>query len=90
MKGLLDAGFRCHPPQGAYYVLADFSALSKEDDVTFSRRLTREAGVAPVPGSSFFRGNGGGQDLIRFVFCKQLPTLEEAASRLRTFAGRGA
>jgi aspartate/methionine/tyrosine aminotransferase len=90
MRGLLDAGFRCHPPQGAYYVLADFSALSKEDDQTFARRLTREAGVAPVPGSSFFRGNGGGQDLIRFVFCKQLPTLEEAASRLRKFAGRGA
>jgi aminotransferase len=100
LKGLLDAGFRCRAPQGAYYVLADFSALSDEDDQTFARRLTREAGVAPVPGSSFFRGNGGadqagarpasGRELVRFVFCKQLPTLHEAATRLRDFAGRGA
>jgi aminotransferase len=88
MRGLLDAGFRCHSPQGAYYVLADFSALSDEDDQTFARRLTREAGVAPVPGSSFFRGTDGGRDLVRFVFCKQLGTLQEAATRLRAFAER--
>ncbi|HEY9014816.1 MAG TPA: aminotransferase class I/II-fold pyridoxal phosphate-dependent enzyme, partial [Gemmatimonadales bacterium] len=25
---LIDAGFRCSPPEGAYYILADFSALS--------------------------------------------------------------
>jgi aminotransferase len=88
-----DAGFRCRAPEGAYYVLADFSELSGEDDDTFARRLTREAGVATVPGSSFFHrdGNGpaGGRNLVRFVFCKKMETLEEAADRLRRFAGRG-
>jgi aminotransferase len=88
MRGLLDAGFRCRAPEGAYYVLADFSALSDQDDQAFARRLTREAGVAPVPGSSFFRGTGGGRELVRFVFCKQLGTLQEAAGRLREFASR--
>jgi aminotransferase len=94
VPALVDAGFRCRAPEGAYYVLADFSQLSDEDDNTFARRLTREAGVATVPGSSFFRsdGNGkvGGQNLVRFVFCKKMETLHEAAHRLRRFAGRGA
>jgi aspartate/methionine/tyrosine aminotransferase len=93
VHALRDAGFRCRPPQGAYYVLADFSELSSEDDNTFARRLTRDGGVATVPGSSFFRsdGNGkvGGQNLVRFVFCKKMETLHEAADRLRRFAGRG-
>jgi aminotransferase len=94
VRALQDAGFRCQAPEGAYYILADFSDLSDEDDQTFARRLTREGGVATVPGSSFFRseGNGkvGGQNLVRFVFCKKLETLHEAAARLRSFAGRGA
>jgi aminotransferase len=94
VHALHDAGFRCRSPEGAYYVLADFSDISREDDDTFARRLTREGGVATVPGSSFFRsdGNGkvGGRNLVRFVFCKKMETLHEAADRLRRFAGRGA
>ena len=72
-------------PQGAYYVLADFSALSDEDDTTFSKRLTREAGVAPVPGSSFFSVPDRGRNLVRFAFCKRVDTLKEAGDRLRAF-----
>jgi len=89
VAGLRDAGFRCAPPQGAYYVLADFSPLSDEDDTTFSKRLSREAGVAPVPGSSFFSVPERGRSLARFVFCKRLETLREAGERLRAFAARG-
>ncbi|MFW6206602.1 MAG: pyridoxal phosphate-dependent aminotransferase [Gemmatimonadota bacterium] len=86
--GLEEAGFRCTKPEGAYYVLADFSALSDADDTAFSHRLARDAGVAPVPGSSFFRPGGGGS-LVRFAFCKRLRTLEDAATRLRSFARAG-
>jgi aminotransferase len=89
IAGLRDAGFLCAPPQGAYYVLADFSPLSDEDDTTFSKRLSREAGVAPVPGSSFFSVPERGRSLARFVFCKRLETLHEAGERLRAFAARG-
>jgi aminotransferase len=89
VKALQESGFRCRAPEGAYYILADFSELSSEDDNTFSRRLTKEAGVAPVPGSSFFRSSGVGKNLARFVFCKRTETLEEAADRLRRFAGAG-
>ena len=89
-EGLIAAGFECRKPQGAYYVLADFSALSDEPSDAFSRRLTREAGVTPVPGSSFYSDPDLGHSLVRFVFCKKVETLEAASERLRAFARSGA
>ena len=88
--GLSGAGFGCQKPEGAYYVLADFSALSDEPDDTFSRRLAREGGVAPVPGSSFYSDPERGRSLVRFAFCKRVETLEAAARRLEAFARSGA
>jgi aminotransferase len=76
------AGFRCIAPEGAYYVLADFSALSDQDDTAFSQWLTATIGVAPVPGSSFFSHADLGRTLVRFAFCKTDDMLEEAARRL--------
>ncbi len=89
LDGLRGAGFRCSDPEGAYYILADFSHLSHEDDNTFSRRLAREGGVAPVPGSSFFSREGDGRTMVRFAFCKERKTLEEASARLLRFARAG-
>ncbi|MGY8779791.1 MAG: pyridoxal phosphate-dependent aminotransferase, partial [Longimicrobiales bacterium] len=89
VTALKEAGFKCSYPQGAYYVLADFSDLSDEDSLTFGKRLTAEAGVAPVPGGSFFSVPERGHSLVRFVFCKQIETLQEAGERLRDFASRG-
>jgi len=86
-NGLVRAGFACAKPQGAYYVLADFSALSDEDDVTFAKRMTAEAGVATVPGSSFFSIPERGRSVIRFAFCKRVETLAEAGDRLAAFGG---
>ncbi len=84
--GLLSAGFTCPRPAGAYYILADFSALSAERDDVFARRLACGVplvrGVATVPGSSFFHGPAGGRTLVRFAFCKRLPTLREAVDLL--------
>lgn len=80
---LLDAGFDCSPPAGAYYILASFAGLSDERDDDFARRLAAEAGVATVPGSSFFHDPAPGRDLVRFAFCKKIETLETPAERLR-------
>lgn len=85
-RGLVAAGFRCEPPAGAYYILADFSALSDEHDDAFARRLARGAdgvrGVASVPGSSFFHRPEDGRRHVRFAFCKRLETLAEASALL--------
>ncbi len=80
---LAKAGFTFHVPEGAYYVLADFSALSKDDDTTFAKWMAKEIGVATVPGSSFYHpGSPDGKTLVRFAFCKTRGTLEAAAARL--------
>ncbi|MFL5402365.1 MAG: pyridoxal phosphate-dependent aminotransferase [Gemmatimonadales bacterium] len=90
---LIDSGFKCMPPEGAYYILADFSDVAPPggerplSDTEFAIWLSREIGVTPVPGSSFFReGSQAGQSLVRFVFCKTDDILLEAASRLRTIS----
>jgi aspartate/methionine/tyrosine aminotransferase len=80
--GLVRAGFRCQAPQGAYYVMADFSALSELPDDRFAEWLTREIGVAPVPGSSFYSRPELGRTLVRFAFCKTEEMLREAVGRL--------
>ena len=86
LSALQAAGFSCTAPQGAYYIMADFSGISDEDDVTFAKRLTSEGGVAPVPGSSFYHTPGGGNSVVRFIFCKRVETLHAAAERLSAFA----
>ena len=83
------AGFTFANPDGAYYFFADFSALSDQDDVTFAKWMTREVGVATVPGSSFFRpGAPAGKRHVRFAFCKTQRTLEQAAERLLTLRAK--
>jgi aspartate/methionine/tyrosine aminotransferase len=85
---LLNAGFQCRAPEGAYYILADFTQLAETaglpalHDTAFAEWLSREVGVTPVPGSSFYR-DGGGRTMVRFVFCKTEDILVEAARRLR-------
>jgi aspartate/methionine/tyrosine aminotransferase len=86
-RGLVEAGFACTPPAGAYYIMAGFSALSDEPADVFARRLARgtEAvrGVASVPGSSFYHHPQDGGRLVRFAFCKRLETLAAAAAQLK-------
>jgi aspartate/methionine/tyrosine aminotransferase len=92
-QSLLESGFRCTPPEGAYYILTDFTGIvipgkgSPLTDTEFAVWLSREVGVTPVPGSSFFRDGGGGRGMVRFVFCKTDDILLEAARRLRSLAG---
>jgi aminotransferase len=92
LAALLDAGFRCTAPAGAYYILADFTALSRRPDTEYALWLAHGGaepggtGVVPVPGSSFFHRGGPGRGLVRFAFCKRLETLVAAGERLRAIA----
>jgi len=86
---LAEAGFKFSTPEGAYYVLTDFSALSDKDDVAFAKWMAAEIGVAGVPGSSFYStGSGRGKAMIRFAFCKKQETLDRAAERLAGLTAR--
>ncbi|HLK18063.1 MAG TPA: aminotransferase class I/II-fold pyridoxal phosphate-dependent enzyme [Bryobacteraceae bacterium] len=83
LLGILEgAGFRCFRPDGAYYIMTDVSGFGFPDDYEFVRHMIETAGVAAVPGSSFFADSKDGSKLIRFCFCKKYETLEEAKTRL--------
>jgi len=82
------AGFELTPPEGAYYVLASYGALSKLPEGEFASQLVREAKVAAVPGSSFFSEPDATRRLVRFAFCKSEAVLAEAGERLEAFAAR--
>ncbi|MDX3930103.1 MAG: aminotransferase [Shinella sp.] len=85
VAGLRRAGFAVDPVQATYFAVADRSAFAAdEDDLAFSRRLTVEAGVTPVPISSFY-GNRDVTSHIRFCFAKRTATLEEAVRRLASW-----
>ncbi len=82
-EGVSAAGFSCRRPSGSYYLLTDFSQVSDLPDDEFAVWLTREAGVASVPGSSFYSRPERGRTQVRFAFCKTVELLREAAERLR-------
>jgi aminotransferase len=83
LDSLMDAGFVPFTPAGAYYVMAGIEKFGFPDDRGFCRHLLEKAGVAAVPGSSFFENPADGASLIRFCFCKKCETLEEAGRRLQ-------
>jgi aminotransferase len=80
LRYLDQAGLTYTRPDGAYYVLVDISEFGWKSDVAFAEWLTREVGVAGVPGSSFFREPV--HHLIRFHFAKKTVTLIAAGERL--------
>jgi len=82
---LSEAGFKPWKPSGAYYIIADISDLTDEPDTEFVSRLIKEAGIAVVPGSSFFSQPERGRHLVRFAYCKTLDLLESAGERLLRF-----
>ncbi len=79
---LRGAGFVCHEPRGAYYVMTNVDHFGYPDDVAFVRHLVSEIGVAAVPGSSFFSAPVHGRAHVRFCFCKKDETLAAAEARL--------
>ena len=88
VNALNEAGFRFSAPEGAYYVLADFTEISDLRGVDFAMWLAKEVGVATVPGTSFYHDPKLGENVTRFAFCKKLETLERAAERLAAVTAR--
>jgi aminotransferase len=88
LPALRAAGFKAYVPRGAYYIMTDIAGFGFDDDVSFSRHLVRDLGVAVVPGSSFYSNPADGSRQVRFAFCKRDGTLDEAATRLRGLRAR--
>jgi aspartate/methionine/tyrosine aminotransferase len=71
-------GFRCSPPEGAFYAWVNISetGMSAEE---LCRIMLEEAGVAAIPGAAF---GAAGADFIRFSFASSTATLQEAVERI--------
>ena len=80
LNGLTDIGLEHNDPQGAYYVMIDISRFNTDDDLAFCEWLTKEIGVAAVPGSSFFKEPVN--NYIRLHFAKSEEMLCDALTRL--------
>ena len=83
IEGLTQAGFdRIAPPDGAFYVYADVSALT-DDARAFAAEILDQSGVAVTPGLDFDKGRG--QGTLRFSYARSTADIEEGLRRLKDF-----
>lgn len=78
---LAEVGLQPVVPQGAYYVLADVSALGCATAKDAAMAILHGAGVASVAGSAFFAA--GGEHLVRFCYAKRPEDIDRACEGLR-------
>jgi aspartate aminotransferase len=71
-------GFRCVPPEGAFYAWVNISdaGLNAEE---ICRVMLEDAGVAAIPGAAF---GPAGADYVRFSFASSSAVLKEAVERI--------
>ncbi len=90
LAGLDRIGLKHNVPQGTYFVMvdiSDFLALPQFagwTDLAFCEWMTKNVGVAAVPGSSFFKEPVN--HLIRLHFARSKETLDESIARLGRLA----
>jgi aspartate/methionine/tyrosine aminotransferase len=82
--GLTKLGFDVQPCEGTYFLTAGIANLTNEKDFAFCERLIREAGVALIPLSAFFK-SGTPDTFVRFAFCKQQALIEQSLERLERY-----
>ena len=86
MAALRRVGFQVTPPEGSYYLFANYRQVTALQDLSpmdATLFLLTKVGVASVPGDNFYQVGEIDDPYLRFAFCRGLDTLEEAARRLR-------
>ncbi|MHB8763543.1 MAG: pyridoxal phosphate-dependent aminotransferase [Deferrisomatales bacterium] len=73
-QGLVEAGYRCPKPEGAFYL---FPHSPIPDDVAFVRELQKE-NILAVPGTGF-----GGPGHFRLAYCSSFDTVERSLPGFR-------
>ena len=71
-------GFRCQPPEGAFYAWVDITKTGMPAEEV-CEILLEDAGVAAIPGAAF---GPSGKDFVRFSFASSTATLQEAVERI--------
>lgn len=87
-RGLRAAGFEVFEPEGTYFITAGIASLTDLDGVEFCRWLPEHARVVAIPTKVFYESPTGGEQLVRFAFCKRDEVLDEAVARLSSLRPR--
>ncbi len=86
-EALDELGFSVRLPEGSYFIMAEHQQITEKlglkTDVDLCRWLPTNAGVAAIPPSAFYADPTHGAAFVRFAFCKQTKTIDEAILRLR-------
>ena len=81
MSILKSIGFEAQTPEGAYYVMADYSNVpskhSKKDSKSFAVWMTEKLRVAVVPGEVF-----GCSNFFRISFATSNKNIEEGCKKI--------
>lgn len=83
VQSLREIGFILSEPQGAYYLMADFSNFSFKDDHEAVDQLLRQTKVATVTGRSFYKNPTDGQNMVRFCYATNQEKLAQAMKQLK-------
>jgi aminotransferase len=75
-------GFEVTLPQGAYYMMCNFSNLPFEDDLHAVNFLLEKAKVACVTGRSFYQNPEDGYKKLRFCFALDYEVIEKALKQI--------
>ena len=85
LEALPKIGFdRIAPPDGAFYIYADVSALT-DDSLAFAAEILERAGVAVTPGLDFDPKRGA--RTLRFSYARSTEDIAEGIARLTRFMG---
>lgn len=80
-RAIQSSRFKALKCEGTYFQLVSYSKISEERDIDFSRRMTKDFGVAAIPVSVFYRHQID-HSIVRFCFAKEEETLKRAADKI--------
>jgi methionine aminotransferase len=86
MMGLQETKLKPLTTPGTYFLLADYSQISRKTESEFSIWLAQNHGVVVIPVSAFYakpESISANHQLIRFCFAKKDTTLDAAIDRLK-------
>lgn len=81
-EAMLQTKFKALPSYGSYFQLYSYENISEEKEYDFAVRLVKDAGVAAIPVSSFYKTPTENK-VLRFCFTKKEETLLKAVEKLK-------
>lgn len=84
-EALSHAGLAPYGSAGTYFLTADIRGVQPDGDgLAFCRSMPSRYGVVAIPAGVLYSPSNQheGRHIVRFAFCKQLPTITAAAERL--------